>query len=77
MRFLSFQVIKQFRDEELEHHDTGLDHDAELVGLPVTGGVPGTIVKVEGPKVSVPRKRHLKAKVRRQGNRYSAESTQA
>ncbi|XP_034349066.1 NADPH-dependent 3-demethoxyubiquinone 3-hydroxylase, mitochondrial isoform X2 [Arvicanthis niloticus] len=24
------QVIKQFRDEELEHHDTGLDHDAEL-----------------------------------------------
>ncbi|XP_026636932.1 5-demethoxyubiquinone hydroxylase, mitochondrial [Microtus ochrogaster] len=25
-----FQVIKKFRDEELEHHDTGLDHDAEL-----------------------------------------------
>nr|XP_038957456.1 5-demethoxyubiquinone hydroxylase, mitochondrial isoform X3 [Rattus norvegicus] len=24
------QVIKQFRDEELEHHDTGLEHDAEL-----------------------------------------------
>ncbi|XP_068952134.1 5-demethoxyubiquinone hydroxylase, mitochondrial [Petaurus breviceps papuanus] len=24
------QVIKKFRDEELEHHDTGLDHDAEL-----------------------------------------------
>ncbi|KAM5131715.1 NADPH-dependent 3-demethoxyubiquinone 3-hydroxylase, mitochondrial isoform 2-T2 [Callospermophilus lateralis] len=24
------QVIKKFRDEELEHHDLGLDHDAEL-----------------------------------------------
>ncbi|XP_058142353.1 5-demethoxyubiquinone hydroxylase, mitochondrial isoform X1 [Dasypus novemcinctus] len=24
------QVLKKFRDEELEHHDTGLDHDAEL-----------------------------------------------
>ncbi|XP_047389701.1 5-demethoxyubiquinone hydroxylase, mitochondrial isoform X2 [Sciurus carolinensis] len=24
------QVIKQFRDEELEHHDLGLEHDAEL-----------------------------------------------
>ncbi|CAO2582973.1 5-demethoxyubiquinone hydroxylase, mitochondrial [Lemmus lemmus] len=24
------QVIKKFRDEELEHHDMGLDHDAEL-----------------------------------------------
>ncbi|NXN93445.1 COQ7 protein, partial [Rhinopomastus cyanomelas] len=23
------QVIKQFRDEELEHHDIGLEHDAE------------------------------------------------
>ncbi|XP_066416958.1 5-demethoxyubiquinone hydroxylase, mitochondrial [Molothrus aeneus] len=23
------QVIKQFRDEEQEHHDTGLEHDAE------------------------------------------------
>jgi len=22
-------VIKQFRDEELEHHDTGLAHEAE------------------------------------------------
>ncbi|EDL17130.1 5-demethoxyubiquinone hydroxylase, mitochondrial isoform 3 [Mus musculus] len=28
------QVIKQFRDEELEHHDTGLDHDAELLRVP-------------------------------------------
>lgn len=28
-----FQVIKKFRDEELEHHNTGLDHDAELVGM--------------------------------------------
>ncbi|XP_020016017.1 NADPH-dependent 3-demethoxyubiquinone 3-hydroxylase, mitochondrial isoform X2 [Castor canadensis] len=26
------QVIKKFRDEELEHHDIGLDHDAELDG---------------------------------------------
>uniref|UniRef100_A0A8D0GR14 5-demethoxyubiquinone hydroxylase, mitochondrial n=1 Tax=Sphenodon punctatus TaxID=8508 RepID=A0A8D0GR14_SPHPU len=24
------QLLKKFRDEELEHHDTGLDHDAEL-----------------------------------------------
>ncbi|XP_040297114.1 5-demethoxyubiquinone hydroxylase, mitochondrial [Bufo bufo] len=24
------QTIKTFRDEELEHHDTGLEHDAEL-----------------------------------------------
>lgn len=24
------QVIRKFRDEELEHHDIGLDHDAEL-----------------------------------------------
>ncbi|XP_028723620.1 5-demethoxyubiquinone hydroxylase, mitochondrial [Peromyscus leucopus] len=24
------QVIKKFRDDELEHHDTGLEHDAEL-----------------------------------------------
>ncbi|XP_006026186.2 5-demethoxyubiquinone hydroxylase, mitochondrial [Alligator sinensis] len=23
-------IIKQFRDEELEHHDMGLDHNAEL-----------------------------------------------
>ena len=23
-------VIKKFRDEEMEHHDTGLAHDAEL-----------------------------------------------
>ena len=29
--FLFNQVIKKFRDEELEHHDIGLDHDAELV----------------------------------------------
>lgn len=25
------QIIKQFRDEEMEHHDTGLAHDAEKV----------------------------------------------
>jgi ubiquinone biosynthesis monooxygenase Coq7 len=24
-------VIKQFRDEEVEHHDIGLEHDAEKV----------------------------------------------
>ncbi|XP_053220310.1 5-demethoxyubiquinone hydroxylase, mitochondrial [Podarcis raffonei] len=24
------EVIKKFRDEEMEHHDIGLDHDAEL-----------------------------------------------
>ena len=26
-----FQVIKKFRDDELAHHDTGLEHDAEKV----------------------------------------------
>ncbi|CAI5679323.1 unnamed protein product [Oreochromis niloticus] len=25
------QVIKEFRDDEMEHHDTGLEHDAENV----------------------------------------------
>ncbi|XP_058013226.1 5-demethoxyubiquinone hydroxylase, mitochondrial isoform X1 [Ahaetulla prasina] len=25
------QIIKKFRDEEMEHHDTGLEYDAELV----------------------------------------------
>lgn len=25
------QVIKEFRDEEMEHHDTGLKHDAENI----------------------------------------------
>ncbi|KAM9315263.1 NADPH-dependent 3-demethoxyubiquinone 3-hydroxylase, mitochondrial isoform 2-T2 [Pholidichthys leucotaenia] len=25
------QIIKEFRDDELEHHDTGLEHDAEMV----------------------------------------------
>ncbi|XP_078120218.1 NADPH-dependent 3-demethoxyubiquinone 3-hydroxylase, mitochondrial [Sander vitreus] len=25
------QVIKEFRDDELEHHDTGLEHDAEKI----------------------------------------------
>ncbi|XP_061736981.1 5-demethoxyubiquinone hydroxylase, mitochondrial [Nerophis ophidion] len=25
------KVIKEFRDDELEHHDTGLEHDAESV----------------------------------------------
>ncbi|XP_064102848.1 5-demethoxyubiquinone hydroxylase, mitochondrial-like isoform X2 [Macrobrachium nipponense] len=24
------EVIKKFRDDEMEHHDTGLEHDAEL-----------------------------------------------
>ena len=26
-----FKVIKEFRDDEMEHHDTGLEHDAESV----------------------------------------------
>lgn len=30
------QVIKKFRDEELEHHDIGLEHDAKMVGTPAT-----------------------------------------
>nr|XP_023680942.1 5-demethoxyubiquinone hydroxylase, mitochondrial isoform X2 [Paramormyrops kingsleyae] len=25
------QLIKEFRDDEIEHHDTGLEHDAESV----------------------------------------------
>ncbi|XP_060907333.1 5-demethoxyubiquinone hydroxylase, mitochondrial [Labrus mixtus] len=25
------QVIKEFRDDEMEHHDTGLEHDAESI----------------------------------------------
>ncbi|KAF4116118.1 hypothetical protein G5714_003607 [Onychostoma macrolepis] len=25
------QLIKEFRDDEMEHHDTGLEHDAETV----------------------------------------------
>ncbi|XP_032397430.1 NADPH-dependent 3-demethoxyubiquinone 3-hydroxylase, mitochondrial [Etheostoma spectabile] len=25
------QIIKEFRDDELEHHDTGLEHDAEKI----------------------------------------------
>lgn len=28
---LLLQLIKEFRDDELEHHDTGLEHDAESV----------------------------------------------
>lgn len=27
------QLIKEFRDDEMEHHDTGLEHDAESVSL--------------------------------------------
>ena len=27
---ISPQIIKKFRDEELEHHDTGLEHGAEM-----------------------------------------------
>lgn len=30
------QVIKQFRDEEQEHHDIGLEHDAEAVSRMLT-----------------------------------------
>lgn len=30
--FVFNQVIRKFRDEELEHHDIGLEHDAQLVG---------------------------------------------
>lgn len=29
--FVFNQVIRKFRDEELEHHDIGLEHDAQLV----------------------------------------------
>lgn len=25
------EIIKKFRDDEMEHHDTGLKHDAEKV----------------------------------------------
>ncbi len=30
---LVLQIIKQFRDEELHHHDVGLEHNAEQVRL--------------------------------------------
>lgn len=30
---LFYKVIKEFRDEEMEHHDTGLEHDAETVRI--------------------------------------------
>lgn len=29
--FVFCQLIKEFRDDEMEHHDTGLEHDAESV----------------------------------------------
>jgi len=28
---LVLKVLKKFRDDEMEHHDTGLEHDAEQV----------------------------------------------
>lgn len=31
--FFYCQMIKEFRDDEMEHHDTGLEHDAESVSL--------------------------------------------
>ena len=53
------QVIRKFRDEELEHHDIGLEHDAELVGTPVylLFACGGTLFgRMRDGKVSVPRK---------------------
>lgn len=53
------KVIKKFRDEELEHHDTGLEHDAELVRPTFTvhlwcsGHLFG---RWRGRRVSIPRK---------------------
>lgn len=53
------KVIKKFRDEELEHHDTGLEHDAELVRPTFTvrlwcsGHLFG---RWRGRKASIPRK---------------------
>ncbi|XP_038619867.1 5-demethoxyubiquinone hydroxylase, mitochondrial isoform X2 [Tachyglossus aculeatus] len=35
------QIIKKFRDEELEHHDTGLEYDAELVRSTLQESWPG------------------------------------
>lgn len=31
MQVIFHQMIKEFRDEEMEHHDIGLEHDAESV----------------------------------------------
>ena len=28
---INFQKITKFRDDEMHHHDTGLEHDAEKV----------------------------------------------
>ena len=31
MKFCVFQTLKEFRDDELHHHDIGLENDAEKV----------------------------------------------
>lgn len=33
---LFLKIIKQCRDDELEHHDIGLEHDAERVSTVLT-----------------------------------------
>lgn len=50
-------MIRKFRDEELEHHDIGLEHDAELVGNPFYCLLVVTLFgRMRDGKVSVPRK---------------------
>ncbi|PIO32580.1 hypothetical protein AB205_0133640, partial [Aquarana catesbeiana] len=41
------QTIKNFRDDEMEHHDTGLEHDAELFS-------PGDVVSNTPPVSECP-----------------------
>lgn len=53
-------MIRKFRDEELEHHDIGLEHDAQLVGdlsLLFACAAPGTLFgRLKGGKIFVSRK---------------------
>lgn len=58
--FVFNQVIKKFRDEELEHHDIGLEHDAQLVGdLPLLfacATLSALFGRLRGVKIFVSRK---------------------
>nr|XP_045377175.1 5-demethoxyubiquinone hydroxylase, mitochondrial isoform X2 [Camelus bactrianus] len=53
------QVIRKFRDEELEHHDIGLEHDAELISLLTqrspSPARPGLCLTTEGSSGYMPR----------------------
>ena len=48
---ISFQTLKEFRDDELHHHDIGLEHDAEKVSnalpVPITRRQNFRLVQIE------------------------------